>query len=91
MEVATVKAAKFHSWAVGHPIDCELTVIEHDWVLLQRRDTGPGVCLGHSEHRCSVAIEGKHTMKACFKTNPENRLSVDCLSCMGVASSGGKL
>ena len=59
MEVATVKAAKFHSWAVGHPIDCELTVIEHDWVLLQRRDTGPGVCLGHSEHRCSVAIEGK--------------------------------
>ena len=34
MLVAMVKAAKFHSWAVGHPIDCELTVIEHDWALL---------------------------------------------------------
>ena len=34
VEGATLKAAKLHSWAVGQPIDCELTVIEHDWARL---------------------------------------------------------
>lgn len=48
---ASVKAAKFHSCVVGHLIDCKLTVIERDCILLLRRDMALR-SLARTSHRC---------------------------------------
>lgn len=47
---ASVKAAKFHSYVVGHPIDCKLTVIERDCDLLLGRDMALR-CAAHTSHK----------------------------------------
>lgn len=47
---ASVKAAKFHSYVVGHPIDCKLTVIERDCDLLSGRDMALR-CADHTSHK----------------------------------------
>lgn len=47
---ASVKAAKFHSYVVGHPIDCKLTVIERDCDLLSGRDMALR-CAAHTSHK----------------------------------------